>query len=303
MKLYTKSYIPEWGRIVDMTVEKNDSLSDYVKDETVFKVILLEKGEISLKSNGSSYNIKAPSLIFSSDKDITDIENLKKGSSLVLYFKPSVVRDEFTLENLYSGKYSNTFGTTVYQDYCLVERFFKIKELNNKIFSLTLNELNKIKRLILSIEKELITQYDGFWPCRSRSYLLELLFYIQNIFDSKEDSNNTLSEEDETFSAICEYLNEHISEQISLETLIAAFNINRNKLNKIFINKTSKTCLNYLSDLRTDMAKMILSNTEIPIGEVSSRVGYPDSNYFTKIFKKYTGFTPSEYRKNNITCR
>ena len=191
MKLYTKSYNPEWGRIVDMTVEKNDSLSDYVKDETVFKVILLEKGEISLKSNGSSYNIKAPSMIFLSDKDITDIENLKKGSSLVLYFKPSVVRDEFTLENLYSGKYSNAFGTTVYQDYCLVERFFKIKELNNKIFSLTLNELNKIKRLILSIEKELITQYDGFWPCRSRSYLLELLFYIQNIFDSKEDSNNT----------------------------------------------------------------------------------------------------------------
>lgn len=301
MKLCTKSFDPGWDRIVDMVVKK-DSLPDYVTDETVFKIILLEKGEINIKGNGGTFNIKAPSMIVASDKDIKECKTVKKGSGLVLYFKPSVVRDEFTLKNLYAGKYDEAFGTTIYQDFILINFFFKIKDFDKKIFSLTLSELNKIKGLILNIDKELTTQYDGFWPCRSRSYLLELLFYIQNIIDANEEKNKFTSDDDEIFSEISEYLNEHINESLSLDTLTGEFNINRNKLNNIFVSKTSKTCLNYLMDLRIDMAKIILSNTEIPIGEVSFRVGYPDSNYFTKIFKKQTGLTPSEYRKKYNPC-
>ena len=59
MKLCTKSFDPGWDRIVDMVVKK-DSLPDYVTDETVFKIILLEKGEINIKGNGGTFNIKAP---------------------------------------------------------------------------------------------------------------------------------------------------------------------------------------------------------------------------------------------------
>ena len=56
-------------------------------------------------------------------------------------------------------------------------------------------------------------------------------------------------------------------------------------------------------DLRIDMAKIILANTELPVSEVAGRVGYSDSNYFTKIFKKMTGSTPSAFRNSNSTCR
>ena len=56
------------------------------------------------------------------------------------------------------------------------------------------------------------------------------------------------------------------------------------------------TCHDYLLNLRLDLAKVMLTNTELPINEISSRVGYPDANYFAKLFKNVTGRTPSQYR-------
>jgi len=303
MKLYTKSYNPDWGRIVDMVVEKSDKLSDNIKDKTVFKLIVHEKGEIEFSENGRSFKVNEPSLIMLSDKNSPDFKNICKGDDTILYFKPSVIRDEFSLKSLHDEKYEDAFGTTVYQDYCLIRYFFKTKDLENRIIPLSMVELNKLKVLLDSIDKQLTEQYDGFWPCRSRSYLMELLFFIEFICQSFENNNNILSEEDTILSLIIEYLNEHYNDNITLESITKKFNINRNKLNAIFLTNTGKTCLNYLMDLRIDMSKIILSNTVIPISEVAGRVGYPDPNYFTKTFKRQTGVTPSVYRKNNITCR
>ena len=94
------------------------------------------------------------------------------------------------------------------------------------------------------------------------------------------------------------YLNEHIEDKITLETITKKFAINRNKLNSIFIKQSSMTCLDYLLNLRIDLAKILLTRTELPVNEISARVGYPDSNYFAKNFKNITGVTPSQYIKS-----
>ena len=158
MKLYTNSYNPEWARIVDMIVEKADGLSEYVTDKTVYKIVLHEKGEILLGKSGHTMKLNSPSMAIISEEDVSEYKTLKKGSNTVLYFKPSVVRDEFTIEDLNSGKFEETMGMTVYQDYLLIRDFFAIKEPEKKIFSLSLNEFNKVKGLIESIEKELTMQ-------------------------------------------------------------------------------------------------------------------------------------------------
>ena len=144
-------------------------------------------------------------------------------------------------------------------------------------------------------QKELTEQRDGFWPCRSRSYLMELLFYIVYTFVEASPDNEVSPEQDD-FSKIAEYLNEHIDEPITVETVTKKFAINRNKLNDIFMKQASMTCHDYLLNLRLDLAKVMLTNTELPINEISSRVGYPDANYFAKLFKNVTGRTPSQYR-------
>ncbi|MBO4346640.1 MAG: helix-turn-helix transcriptional regulator [Lachnospiraceae bacterium] len=303
MKLYTECHWDGWDRIVDMTVEKSDSLTKYIKDESVYKILLHEKGEIRLIKDGETFDIRKPSLILLSHKDRISFETLKKGSNITLYMKPSVVRDEFTLEKIDANAFKEMFGQTIYQDYVLVSDFTEIEELKDRIYELSLNEAGKIKSLMNSVDKELTAQYDGFWPCRSRSYLMELLFYIANMNFHRDGEADASSSDDEIYSRIVEYLSEHLSENITLERVTGDFNINRNKLNELFLSKTSRTCLNYLAELRLDMAKIILSKTQIPIGEVSERVGYPDQNYFTKVFKKQVDMTPSQYRKKEYSCR
>ncbi|MBR6986675.1 MAG: helix-turn-helix transcriptional regulator, partial [Clostridiales bacterium] len=113
---------------------------------------------------------------------------------------------------------------------------------------------------------------------------------------SPETEEDEETFEQEKFAEIAEYLEQNLCEPITLDMLTKQFAINRNKLNAIFEKQASMTCLNYLLKLRMDLAMILLSKTELPVGEIGTRVGFPDPNYFTKVFKSKTGKTPSKYR-------
>lgn len=142
-------------------------------------------------------------------------------------------------------------------------------------------------------------QNDGFWPCRSRSYIIELLSFISSYTVANDKSRVSDTINNQLVSEVIQYLNEHIGDKISLEDIVKEFSVNRNLLNDSFIKETSMTCMNYLAKLRINLAQIMLAETELQIGEIAGRVGYPDANYFIKVFKKQTGITPSAYRENN----
>ena len=131
---------------------------------------------------------------------------------------------------------------------------------------------------------------------------MELLYFISYSCTENPLLDNREQETNADFANIVKFLNEHINENISLERLTKEFSVNRNKLNELFLRETSLTCLNYLTKIRIDLAKIMLANTEITITEIAQRVGYSDSNYFARTFKKQTGSSPSEYRKNDKTA-
>lgn len=297
MKLCTECHWDGWDRIVDIYPERANSLPEYINDAENYKIVILEKGELDVRGKNSTKTVKAPALLGLSQKSFIDYKINKNITADILFFKPSVIREEFTLERIDNGDFDEAYGTSVYQDYLLIKYFAEITDATDGIIELPLNGLKRLKDLFASAEKELTGQKDGFWPCRSRSFLMELLYYIAYTFVNSSPDNEDSPEADE-FTQITEYLNEHIDEQITVETITKTFAINKNKLNDLFMKQASMTCLNYLLNLRIDLAKVMLANTELPIIEISSRVGYPDSNYFAKIFKKNTGKTPSQYRKS-----
>lgn len=294
MRLCTECHWEDWDRIVDIYPERCDTIPEHVNDEDNYKIILLEKGSIEITSGEEKRVIKAPALIELSQRDKFECSIKSSIKAYVLYFNPTVIREEFTYDKIDSGDFKSTWGTSVFQDYVLIERFSKSCEFGRNVTELTLNSFKRMKELFVSTEKELHGQRDGFWPCRSRSYLMELLYFI--VYTLYEESPEEESPDQDEFSKITEFLNEHIEEQITLDVITKKFAINRNKLNALFMQHSSMTCMNYLQKLRIDLAKILLSKTEIPINEVSARVGFPDPNYFTKFFKKTTGMTPSKYR-------
>ena len=188
-------------------------------------------------------------------------------------------------------------GQVIYQDYVLIAPFSGRKDLSSRIFSLPVSGVGRISALINGMDNELKSQRDGFWPCRSRSYLFELLYYINYSYIYIDQTDASLVSERDYFSEAVEYLNEHMRDHMTLEKITKELSINRNRLNEIFVEKTSSTCMNYFMQMRIELAKLMLKGTELMINEIGDRVGYPDANYFTKVFRQKTGMTPTEYRK------
>ena len=295
MKLCTECHWDGWDRVVDIYPERSDKLPEYINDPENYKVIILEKGSFEIRSEGQTRVVKAPALIGLSQQDVLDYKILQGIKVCILFFKPTVIRDEFTYDRIDSGEFNEAWGTSIYQDYILIRAVTYSTNVCDRAIEIPLNALKRMKELYTAAEKELHGQKDGFWPCRSRSYLMELLFYIVYTFVEASPDNEVSPEQDD-FSKIAEYLNEHLDEPITVETVTKKFAINRNKLNDIFMKQASMTCHDYLLNLRLDLAKVMLTNTELPINEISSRIGYPDANYFAKLFKNVTGRTPSQYR-------
>ena len=72
-----------------------------------------------------------------------------------------------------------------------------------------------------------------------------------------------------------------------------------NYLNQVFREETDMTVHRYLSQVRLEKAKELLACTQMKIGSIPEQVGYADSSYFSKVFKKATGLTPYAYRQKS----
>jgi two-component system, response regulator YesN len=94
------------------------------------------------------------------------------------------------------------------------------------------------------------------------------------------------------------YLEEHYAEDISLEVVAEQVNISPQYFSKLIKKTTGFNFIDWLSMLRVKKAKELLTNSNYTVKEVCFMVGYKDPNYFSRIFKKRIGITPSEYVKN-----
>ncbi|MBO5337388.1 MAG: response regulator [Lachnospiraceae bacterium] len=92
------------------------------------------------------------------------------------------------------------------------------------------------------------------------------------------------------------YIENHYMEDIALQDVAAAMNYSDAYFCKLFKQCFDKSFVSYLTWFRVEKAKELLADVLVNVKEISINVGYRDSNYFTKVFKRLVGVTPSEYR-------
>ncbi|CAI6080826.1 helix-turn-helix domain-containing protein [Cohnella sp. JJ-181] len=110
--------------------------------------------------------------------------------------------------------------------------------------------------------------------------------------EEKKDRKDTIA----TF--VMNYVNEHLSEEIYLDALAAKLNLSSGYLSTYFKDKTGKNFVEYVNETRIERAMSLLVNGRSKIQEVAEAVGYRNIASFNRMFKKYTGLKPSEYRKS-----
>jgi AraC-like DNA-binding protein len=122
--------------------------------------------------------------------------------------------------------------------------------------------------------------------------VLSLTAYYLRASNAKNKEAGT----DGTDKAIA-YLKERYAEEFSLKQLASLANYSPNHLIRRFKEKTGMTPVSYLHALRIEEAKRLLTQTNKSVSEIMERVGFLDSAYFSKTFKRLVGYSPKRYRE------
>ena len=159
----------------------------------------------------------------------------------------------------------------------------------------------------------IVSGYDDFAYCREAlrlkitDYILKPVNYeefgtcIDNLkiaLFQQESAREEPQEEERPILAITRYLQEHLSEDVSLSVLAEEFHLSAQYISQLFKNEIGVNFLAYFTNIRMERAKKLLLSSSASIGEISEQLGFGDYRVFTKVFKKAEGVTPSQYRRD-----
>lgn len=159
-------------------------------------------------------------------------------------------------------------------------------KIKNMEINFSLDEGDLLKHLdeLKVVSKDCINSFvDIIEKCTSYLYLSNIISVKQYI----------LSEQ------LKEFIDYHISQDLSTETLCKELYISKSKLYRLSKDTFGMGISEYIVLQRIEKAKKLLVSTDTHLYTIAEETGFRDQNYFSKVFKKITGELPTEYRKNH----
>ncbi|MDN5276313.1 MAG: two-component system, response regulator YesN [Clostridiales bacterium] len=188
-------------------------------------------------------------------------------------------------------------------------------ETKLNVINLALEVKREVKRFFdVPIKIGLGKCYDGLHQmhrsyqeaCRALEYTLEdgnvvhyedIEHFIERDQSLSEKFKNGYGEKFALFKAVEQYITDNLREDINLRDTAAKFNLSPYYFSRTFKKVFGYNFSDYLNLIRINKAKELLKDDSLSVKEICYLVGYNDPNYFSKVFKKYEGVTPTEYRE------
>lgn len=152
---------------------------------------------------------------------------------------------------------------------------------------------------------DLVTLVKPLWDIisqhRSSANYKRLLFLSALYLIVKYTPTEIIDKKDSTISLasqIIKYMSEHVQEHITAESVSEHFAISYSKLNQIFTHHLSIRFHDLLAEIKIGEACRLLAEQNMSVSEVSEALGFTNDTYFFTFFKRNTGMTPYQYKKN-----
>ena len=140
---------------------------------------------------------------------------------------------------------------------------------------------------------------DAFFYATSMEELIDSLLYVFDKNKQEESTCNLKIDTQKFVETVKDYLNIHISDQISLQSVCKKFGISQTYLSRVFRKYVDDSFNNYLTTIRIECAKKLMAeNKDFLVKDVASMVGYSDQFYFSRVFCSVTGKPPSIYAES-----
>lgn len=228
--------------------------------------------------NKTVYTAKKGDLIFINPNDIhrTTSSDELKCERILVNFSESFLELELSRyeTSILSGKYDNS------------------------LFHFSVHTQAIIEELLEKMIHECHTMQNAY-ETFVRSLLVQVIIHIDRHTATKNEKKNaSILPMHQKMTEIAMYLNEHFQEDITLQDVSNRFYISPSYLSRTFKKVTGFQFKEYLQTIRFKEAKRLLRESKEPISQIASAIGYQHTANFNVIFKKVTGFTPGQYRKN-----
>ncbi len=261
----------------------------------IFRAVVFTSGSAFAEIDGQKFFLEAPGVLCLNGTETVDLPRSDSFACRPVYFRSEVVNIHLVRDTVLNPPDADPLAGCR-QDLYWLDPFVE-KSLADRYVKLGPRSLAHVTALLDALAKSLDEQIDGFWPCRSRSFFLEFLFYVRNIAGKYADCRSGIASGPTRFEDILLYLHTNYQEDISLPVLCEKFAINRTSLNDLFRKQTGETIIRYLIGLRIRFACLLLRDTTIPVKELVERTGFNDMINFNRTFKKHTSYTPMKYRQ------
>ena len=271
-----------------------DTLNTYTYDyffPTQLSIFFIQSGRATVKINNESFPITAPTIICLNEKDYMTLSAQHNLQGKLLTFSPSLFRESFNFDNIRTLDHSFTPNdinialllSIFVQRFPYYKGYISIAEPSMKQLVKLVEQLSRCSHYnaiavdiivdILKVAKRLVQTH----MCLANVIITETSFEVKDVLM---------------------YLHNNCKQKITIPILSKQFHVNRTTLSDRFFEATGETIITYLNKYRINLAALMLRESNYSISDIAEEVGFNDTAYFAKLFKKYMLHTPSGYRQH-----
>lgn len=288
--MYNKITLKEEFNITKIiTMHYYEFAKDFVfsgEKHDFWEFLYVDEGEVEVTSENNGFLLHQGELIFHKPNEFHSVWANKK-------IAPNVVVMCFEC---------NSPSMSIFKN-----KIYQLGDKERNYLSLIVKEgYNSFLPPLGDPEKNILKQKDNsiFGSEQLIKNYLEILFITlvrqKELLNNKQRLSSIAKErsEREIIKRIIDYMHTKIDANISQNEFCNIFNISKTHLFDIFKRQTKKGIMEYFRNLKMERAKILIREGKYNFTEISELLGYSSIHYFSRYFKKNTGFTPSEYSKS-----
>lgn len=178
--------------------------------------------------------------------------------------------------------------------------FVEVKQYVGRISSILLRYVQEQRPDMLPYTEEIMDNIDYYMKCLDAEAMVAAFQALLDNYGEKDDRKNADTAAWQV-AQIHDYIEKSYFESITLAALAGEYHMDASYLSRIFSQRYGETIIAFLTRVRMEHAVELMRNEEKNLETISFLVGYDDYNYFSRVFRKKMGASPSEYRSQLLS--